>query len=111
MCAAGSSPVKDVIGSIGAGVYEEILFRLFLTSALYLAGLKLFQERTGYAACFAVTISSVVFAMCHGTTLNINFLFYFASGVFFSALYTYRGLGVAVYTHVIYDIVVLLGRT
>jgi len=111
MCAAGSSPVKDVIGSIGAGVYEEILFRLFLTSALYLAGLRLFQERTGYAACFAVTISSVVFAMCHGTTLNINFLFYFASGVFFSALYTYRGLGVAVYTHVIYDIVVLLGRT
>jgi len=115
-----SEAVQGVIRSIGAGIYEEILFRLILTSLLYLIGLKLFNERAGYAAAFAVTLSAAVFALCHVMAPGavplthprgqLNLLFYFASGLFFSVLYTYRGLGVAAYTHVIYDIVVFVGN-
>jgi len=116
--AAGSAVFSDVINSIGAGVYEEILFRLLLTSILFLGGLRMFNQRTGYAAAFAAVISAAIFALCHVWAWNepfkdpqvwIYLLFYFTSGVFFAVLYTFRGLGVAVYTHVIYDIVVLLG--
>jgi len=116
---AGATVFSDVIGSIGAGVYEEILFRLGLTSALFLAGLRLFDRQTAYAAAFAATLSAAAFAFCHIWAWNDPFkdpliwyylLFYFTSGVFFSLLYTFRGLGVAVYTHVIYDIVVLLSN-
>lgn len=116
--AAGSTALSDVVNSLGAGVYEEILFRLLLTSALFLAGLRMFKQRTGYAAAFAAVISAAIFALCHiwawdepfkDPRIWIYLLFYFTSGVFFALLYTFRGLGVAVYTHVIYDIVVFLG--
>jgi len=117
--AAGAAPTvfSDVVGSIGAGVYEEILFRLLLTTALFGVGLKLFKQRTGYAAAFAAILSAAAFALCHiwawtdpfqDPKIWVYLLFYFSSGVFFSLLYTYRGLGVAVYTHVLYDIVVLM---
>ena len=104
----GSGVVQELVASIGAGVYEEIVFRLLLTSILYLAGLKLFQNRSGYAACFAIIIGSLIFAACHGVAFGFLFVFFFVSGVYFSVLYTYRGLGVAVYTHAIYNIVVVL---
>ena len=116
---AGSVAFLDVMGSVGAGVYEEIVFRLFLTSALLLAGLKLFGERLVWAAIFAAAASALIFAWCHvaapgAVSLGhpqgwLNLGFYFTSGVFFAILYIFRGLGVAVYTHVAYDLVVLLG--
>ena len=114
---AGPTVFTDVVSSIGAGVYEEILFRLGLTSAFFIAGLRMFKQRAAHAAVFAAVVSAAVFALCHVLAWDEPFkdpliwfylLFYFTSGVFFSLLYTFRGLGVAVYTHVIYDIVVLL---
>lgn len=114
MAPAGSRIALKVIGAVGAGVYEEILFRLLLTSLLYLAGLKLFSYKSFDAALFAIIISALIFAGCHvmvlGTRSRLDMLFYFISGVFFGALYTWRGLGVAVYTHVIYDMIIFLAE-
>lgn len=106
---AGPGVLLNVIDSVGAGVYEEILFRLVLTSILYFVGMKLFGERSSVVAMFAVTGSALVFAVCHVTAPGLVLFFYFVLGVFFSGLYTWRGLGVAVYTHIIYDIIVELG--
>jgi len=106
---AGPGVLLKVIDSVGAGVYEEILFRLLLTSILYFVGMKFFGERSGVVATFAVTVSALVFAVCHVTAPGLVLFFYFVLGVFFSGLYTWRGLGVAVYTHIIYDIIVELG--
>ncbi len=99
---------EEVIRSMGAGVYEEILFRLLLTSLLYLVGLRLFRKRSGDAAVFAVVLGALAFALCHRPGHPIYLLFHFSSGVVFSGLYIWRGLGVAVYTHVIYNVIVVL---
>jgi membrane protease YdiL (CAAX protease family) len=114
------SIVLKVIWSIGAGVYEEIVFRLILASLLCYAGWKLFDEDIGKARTFAVVTSALLFALCHFVVPGARplggpgglalLLFYFTSGLFFSMLYIYRGLGVAVYTHVIYDIVVRIAN-
>ena len=114
---SASTTFSNVVSSIGAGVYEEILFRLGLTSAIFIGTHKLLKQRPGYAIGLAAVISAAAFAFCHIWAWEEPFkqpliwfylLFYFASGVFFAVLYMLRGLGVAVYTHVIYDIVVLL---
>ena len=119
MSSGASIVALKVIGSIGAGVYEEILFRLFLTTLLYLIGFGLFGHNRNYAALFAILIGAIVFAVCHVLVVGgrpfqctrdrLDMVFYLVSGMFFSALYVYRGLGVAVYTHVIYDMVIYLG--
>ncbi len=114
---SATTAFANVISSIGAGVYEEILFRLGLTSAVFIGVSKLLKQRPAQAAGWAAVISAAAFACCHILPWEEPFnqqyiwfylLFYFSSGVFFSLLYTFRGLGVAVYTHVIYDVVVLL---
>jgi len=112
---AGNGPGRwhSVVSSIGAGVYEEILFRLVITSALYLGGLLIFRREVPWARAFAIVAGGVIFAVCHvvvgaSTTVNV-FVFHLASGLFFSALYVCRGLGVAVYTHVFYDLISYLG--
>ena len=78
-----------VIGSVGAGLYEELLFRLVLTSVVYLAVYDLFGP---------------------GVVDRRNAFFFLVSGIWFGALYVYRGFGVAVYTHVIYDVFIYLSR-
>ncbi len=117
---AGPDWALKVVWSIGAGVYEEVIFRLFLTSGLCYLGFKVFEENMFRAKVFAVVVSAVLFALCHfiapgSVPLNgpygwLYFLFYLSSGLFFALLYTFRGLGVVVYTHVIYDVVVRIAN-
>jgi hypothetical protein len=111
-----SSLLLAVFTSVEAGVFEEIVFRLGLVGLLFWAGLHLFSNRRGRATVFAVGLSAFVFALCHvvrpgGPPLaSGRTLFFFVTGLYFSALFTWRGLGVAVYTHVLYDVAVLVAR-
>ncbi|MFP4057532.1 MAG: CPBP family intramembrane glutamic endopeptidase [Candidatus Brocadiia bacterium] len=107
---------SDVVLSVGAGVYEEVLFRVVLLGALYYALKRWAKVRPGLAAFLAIFASSVIFAACHhigpyGEPLAAAPLFYrFGLGVLFAAIYIYRGLGIVVYTHALYDVLVSLGR-
>ncbi len=100
-----------VVGYLGAGVYEELLFRLLLlpASALALAGLGL--SKTASLAVAAIT-TSVVFAAAHyvgpyGEPLELfTLLFRFLAGLFFCTLFVTRGFGIAAGTHAGYDILV-----
>ena len=100
--------------SVGAGVHEELIFRLGLyggLSVLFIRGLKL---RTWVAIGAALAISSALFALAHhigplGEPLRLGVFTYRAlAGLFFAALYQFRSFAIAVYTHAIYDIYVLL---
>jgi membrane protease YdiL (CAAX protease family) len=107
---------SDIVLSVGAGVYEEALFRVVLMGALYY-GLKLWSGlRPGWVAGISIVVSSLVFAACHhigpcGEPWEAGRLAYrFALGVLFAAIYIYRGLGIVVYTHALFDIFVTLSR-
>ncbi|HVR04172.1 MAG TPA: CPBP family glutamic-type intramembrane protease [Polyangia bacterium] len=105
-----------IVMSLGAGVYEETVFRLGL-----LAGLAvLFERGVGLRRWVAVTIalgiSSVLFSAMHhippyGDPFTIGvFMFRVLAGACFGLLFCFRGFAVAVYTHALYDLYVLLVR-
>ncbi len=99
--------------SAGAGLHEELVFRLLIFGGM----VYLLEEHTSVSSFWAVllglAVSSVLFALAHhvpphGEPLGLWPLVYrILAGVFFGILYRYRGLSIAVYTHMFYDVYVL----
>jgi Type II CAAX prenyl endopeptidase Rce1-like len=104
-------PIEPIIGFLGAGLYEESLFRLALIPLLY-KGLRLVMVPSFYACTLAVTASSLVFSLAHhagapGEAFTwFAFIFRWLAGVFFAWVFVVRGFGVAVGTHTAYDLLV-----
>jgi hypothetical protein len=106
--------VLDAALACGAGVYEEILFRLLVLSAIY----YVVRRATGTGAAHqvaagivAVVASSLLFSAFHhwpgGEPFEWRpFVFRSIAGSTLGALFLARGLGIAVYTHAAYDLLV-----
>lgn len=113
---------------LGAGLYEEFLFRLCLFPATYLV-LRGLLIPSGWSVGLAIVVTSVLFALAHyltptsdATLLSIltdavnrvqsrselwfGFTFRLLAGMMFAALFVWRGFGIAVGCHAAYDIVV-----
>jgi len=96
---------------IGAGVYEEFLFRFLLLPALIVAFSK-GGVPAGRAALLAILWTSMLFSAAHyigpaGDSFALfTFLFRFAAGVFFAAVFLSRGFGIVVGCHAAYDLLV-----
>jgi hypothetical protein len=103
--------------SLGAGLYEELLFRVLLVGGLALVGRKVFGWSTRMAAVFAVAVGAVVFSAFHyigpyGDPFAVpSFTFRTIAGVLFSALYLLRGFGITAWTHALYDVFLALSVT
>lgn len=103
--------VGTAVGFLGAGIYEELLFRLILLSVLAW-GLKRAGAGPQKSMVAAVLLVSLLFAGAHyvgqyGETLRwFSFLFRFLAGIFFSILFVYRGFGIVAGTHAGYNILV-----
>jgi hypothetical protein len=101
--------------SLGAGLYEELFFRVLLVSGLAAGGRLLFGFGDRAAATVAVIFSALLFSLFHyippyGDAFAIgSFTFRFLSGIAFSALYVTRGFGITAWTHALYDAFLLLG--
>lgn len=97
----------------GAGVHEEILFRLILlTGTLWLLH-RLFGVRRWLAILLAVVLTSLLFSAAHhvvgGEPWRVGaFVFRFFVGLILATLFQLRGLAVAVYTHALYDVLVFV---
>jgi hypothetical protein len=104
-------PEVLLVGFLGAGVYEEALFRLLLVPLAF-ALLRLLQAPAVLASTLAVTASALLFSLAHhaGTPGEaftwFAFIFRWAAGVYFAWVFVFRGFGVAVGTHTAYDILV-----
>lgn len=100
-----------VLTFVGAGIYEELLFRLILFSGLYYL-LKQLPLPALAPALVATAVSALLFAAAHhvgpgGERFDrYVFLFRTVAGFYFALLYQLRGFGVAVGTHVCYDVLV-----
>jgi len=103
--------LRSLVGYLGAGVYEETLFRLILVPILF-GALRLLQAPQVLASALAVTGSALLFALAHhaGTPAEsftwFAFIFRWMAGVFFAWVFVIRGFGIAVGTHTGYDILV-----
>jgi hypothetical protein len=100
--------------AVGAGLYEEMLFRLVGVTLLHFVFADLLRLRRSYAAAIAVVGAAVAFALYHHFRLasgHIDWptvLFRTAAGVYFGMLYLMRGFGVVAATHAFYDVLVLV---
>jgi hypothetical protein len=100
--------------SLGAGLYEELLFRVLLVSALAAGARTLFGFGTKGAGVFATLVGAFIFSAFHyigpfGDPFRLtSFTFRAISGVAFSALYLLRGFGITAWTHSLYDAFLLL---
>lgn len=100
--------------SLGAGLYEELLFRVLLVSALLWGAHKLMGWGPVASGIFATLAGALVFSAFHyvgpyGDQLQLaSFVFRAIAGVAFSALYIVRGFGITAWTHALYDVMLLV---
>jgi membrane protease YdiL (CAAX protease family) len=112
----GQGVLTRLVMSLGAGVYEETVFRLGMLSGLALLFHRAFGMPRWGSILGAFILSSALFSAVHhvppyGDPFAVEpFTFRFLAGLFFGALYKWRGFAVAVYTHAFYDIFVLVVR-
>lgn len=103
--------LNRVITFVGAGIYEEVLFRLLLCFVL---GFLFRQIGMPFLVSGVLTLlaSAVLFAAAHhigpyGEKFECYvFLFRSLAGLYFALLYRLRGFGIAVGTHACYDVLV-----
>jgi membrane protease YdiL (CAAX protease family) len=97
--------------SMGAGIYEEMVFRLAGLALLHLLLIDVLRmpRKWGYLAI--VLITSLAFAHYHywgGQPFSWRtFVFYTTAGVYFSLLFLTRGFGITAFTHSAYDMIVV----
>lgn len=113
---AGHSLMTDIVTGVGAGIYEELVFRLILICAL----MVLFQDLIGLghqnAVVLSILISAALFSAHHhiiwvdgrlGRSAPFHwteFGFRTIAGVYFAILFAVRGFGITAGTHAFYDI-------
>lgn len=100
---------RSVVGALGAGVHEELVFRLGMFGG-FVALLSGLERR--FAVVLALVTSSLLFAAAHhlgahGEPFTTHaFAFRTLAGIAFGAIFWFRSLAHAVYAHVLYDLVV-----
>jgi hypothetical protein len=100
---------QKLAASLGAGLYEELVFRLVLTGGL-IGLLHRFGVKPGAAAAVAVVASSFVFSLFHyvgpyGEPFQIvSFTFRMIAGAVLALIFFLRGFAVAAWTHALYDV-------
>jgi hypothetical protein len=100
--------------SIGAGIYEELLFRVVLVGLIAWGATKLLGLRPLLAGIVAAVLGALIFSAFHyigpyGDPLDVySFVFRAIAGLFFSGLYLLRGFGITAWTHALYDVFLLL---
>ena len=103
--------VPNLVGSMGAGIFEELVFRLGLMSLIAWLGMRAVRAWSlpvWLAGLFAVLVSALVFSWFHhvcGEPFERGvFVFRTMAGVLLGVLMWARGYGVCVYTHTFYNI-------
>jgi len=100
--------------SLGAGIYEELLFRVLLVGALMWGARRLLGLKPVPAGVLATVTGAFLFSAFHyigpyGDPLEAGtFMFRFVAGLLFSAMYLLRGLGITAWTHALYDVFLTL---
>jgi len=109
----GSGLMQNLALSVGAGLFEEIIFRVILLNLLFLLLSPLLKKKV-VTAVVSVLLASFLFSLSHyvGTMADTwqlySFIFRWGAGLLFTVLYFIRGFAITAYTHALYDIWVLV---
>jgi hypothetical protein len=103
----------SIIIALGAGVHEELIFRVVGVGGFAIALERVLRLSRGTSLTIAFVVSSLLFSAAHhvigGEPVRIGvFVYRTLCGLFFASIYQLRGAAVAVYTHTLYDIYVFI---
>jgi len=108
----GDEPaLRQVVTYLGAGIYEEAVFRLALFSALAWL-LRWLDIPLVITVILAAATSAILFSTAHHVGpygqaySNYLFIFRLTAGLYFAVLFFLRGFGIAVGAHACYNVMV-----
>lgn len=102
--------VARVAVAIGAGLYEELVFRMALVGLLLALFRDVLEVERRAAMAAAVLLGALAFTVYHplrGADDAIEaqrVVFYLGGGLYFGILYLMRGFGIAAATHAMFDL-------
>jgi membrane protease YdiL (CAAX protease family) len=112
----GFAEVRSVGIAVGAGIFEELVFRGILCLGLHHLLRLLLPLPRLLAGAIAVAVSAAAFSAYHHLGpggepwIAATFTFRFHAGVLLGVVLLTRGLGIAAFAHGFYDVLVLLSR-
>ena len=101
---------EAIVLSIGAGIYEEMLFRLIGIALLHMIFVDWLKCPEKWGTVLVVALTAFAFAMYHdpfaagGRRGAGRFIFYTCAGVYFAVIYLLRGFGIVACAHALYDV-------
>jgi len=104
-------PIEGLIVSAGAGLHEELVFRLVGIGAVARLWLGKEWRKPTLKLLGLIFLSSLLFSLAHyfGEPFRLHTLVYrTVAGVLFGGLFLFRGFAVAAWTHALYDVWVIL---
>jgi membrane protease YdiL (CAAX protease family) len=106
-----SNFMEKVVIATGAGLYEEFLFRFIILGLLYYLLKELTELSTAWAAIWSLLLSSALFSGLHligPESMSFGaFNYRLSAGFLLGLIFLWRGLGIAAWTHTLYDVYVL----
>ncbi len=109
--------ISQLAIGIGAGIYEELVFRLILISLIVVVAGDLLKLRASTVAITAILFSSFLFSAHHHPPIGtepfalVPFAFRALAGVYLATVFWFRGYGSAAGTHAAYNTLILLYGT
>lgn len=117
------SLLANIVTGIGAGIYEELIFRLILICILMMLFQDVIRLERRSSIILSVLISAALFS-AHHHIVFINgkiapaapfswteFSFRTIAGVYFAILFAIRGFGITAGSHIFYDIIATIINT
>lgn len=105
--------LENVVISTGAGVYEELIFRLILITAAVILLEDVLRFGKQQSVVLAVIVAAVLFALHHHQPLGTEpfalgpFAFRTIAGVYLGVLFLCRGYGITAGCHALYNVILV----
>lgn len=108
------STARGILLAIGAGLFEELVFRLYLLVGFQMLFADVLRLSRTIATILAIALSSYAFAACHVQPIGVEtfalgtFAARFIAGAYLCVVFMGRGMGIAVGSHVIHNVTLVL---
>jgi membrane protease YdiL (CAAX protease family) len=98
---------------VGAGIYEELLFRLIIMTLVIIVLADVLKFKMRWAAAAAVVVSALLFSAHHYAPIGLDsfswgsFSFRAFAGAYLGIIFLVRGYGPAAGAHAAYNVMVV----
>lgn len=110
-----SNILAGIVTGIGAGIYEELVFRLILICVLMMFFYDLLKLNHNQSIVLSVIIAAAFFSAHHHLAIFsgqqsdafdlTEFIFRTIAGIYFAIVFAIRGFGITAGTHAFYNII------